>query len=506
MNVENFIGQYNNYPILFLGTGFSLRYLKNSYTWDSLLKKIGIELKDEEYFLNLKAKCMILNGRNDEFDYQKLGGLIEEDFNNQLECDRNGKFKEINDMFFKNMKEGHVISRFKIYIAKLLSELEFKTEKGGELEEFKKVKGNICSIITTNYDKLIEEVLNFNPLIGNDILLSNPYGTLYKIHGCVDDPEKLIISKNDYEYFEKRYDLIKAQLISFFIHNPIIFIGYSVSDNNIKNILKTIFSYVKPNSDEAKKISDNFLLVEYKKNSTNEMITNHDIDIDGFPLIKVNKLSTDNFRALYNPLINLDLPVSVMDLKKVRNVIRGIETGNSKIKVSIAEDFESLASHVKVLAMGSREIIKHDYTRLKDLIPNYFRIIKEKDIEILTLIEKETLPNNHYFPIYGFQTLGRKLKKAKIDILIKQQNKKLKDIKTSLASKCKTSHNSIEKILKDEKISASRKVDAVLWGILEKKIDLIGIERYLKERIDKTSTNYKKILCAYDYIKYSKPK
>lgn len=39
MNIQEFISNYHNHPVLFVGTGLSLRYLKNSYSWDSLLQK-----------------------------------------------------------------------------------------------------------------------------------------------------------------------------------------------------------------------------------------------------------------------------------------------------------------------------------------------------------------------------------------------------------------------------------------------------------------------------------
>lgn len=38
-------------------------------------------------------------------------------------------------------------------------------------------------------------MFSFNPLIGNDILLSNPYGSVYKIHGCISAPDKIIITE-----------------------------------------------------------------------------------------------------------------------------------------------------------------------------------------------------------------------------------------------------------------------------------------------------------------------
>ena len=80
------------------------------------------------------------------------------------------------------MREGITLSRFKIYVSKLIGNLTYKADVNGELDELKKARKNIGSIITTNYDCLLEDIFGFNPLIGNDILLSNPYGSIYKIH------------------------------------------------------------------------------------------------------------------------------------------------------------------------------------------------------------------------------------------------------------------------------------------------------------------------------------
>lgn len=251
MNVTDFISQYKNHPILFIGTGVSLRYLKNSYTWDGLLAKISQDLTGniEDYY-DLKANC----SEGEDFNFLKIATTLEEKFNTILEANRDGKFKDINDSFYDNMAKGVNISRFKIYISKIFSNLNYREEKEDELRELKKIRKNIGSVITTNYDGLVEDVFEFNKLIGNNILLSTPYGSVYKIHGCYEDPDNIIITQNDYESFDNKFELIRAQLLSLFIHNPIIFLGYSVGDDNIKKILKTIFSYVSPNSQLAKRL------------------------------------------------------------------------------------------------------------------------------------------------------------------------------------------------------------------------------------------------------------
>ena len=207
-------------------------------------------------------------------------------------------------------------------------------------------------------------------------MLSNPYGSVYKIHGCVSDIQNIIITEEDYERFDKRYELIRAQLLSLFIHNPIIFIGYSISDVNIKNILKTIFMCIEPNSKDAERIRKNFLLVEHQKDSISEEIREHDIDIEGFGTIRINKRKTDNYEIIYKSLSNLHLSVSAMDVRKVQDVFKEIKTGG-EIKVSITDDLETLKNGEKVLAIGSINNIKYEFNTASEMMSIYFKIVDE---------------------------------------------------------------------------------------------------------------------------------
>jgi hypothetical protein len=81
MNIKEFFAQYQTHPVLFIGTGLSLRYYKNSYTWDGLLKYIVEQYSgNEEHYLDLKSTCQ----NNGAFDYPKLGGLIEKESNAKI--------------------------------------------------------------------------------------------------------------------------------------------------------------------------------------------------------------------------------------------------------------------------------------------------------------------------------------------------------------------------------------------------------------------------------------
>lgn len=496
MNIKDFISNYSNHPVLFVGTGFSLRYLNGSYTWDGLLKKVSFDaFGDDEYYYDIKSQCSVKNN----FDFTKVATILEKDFNKKLSKDRNGSLKFVNDKFYEEMKDNISLSRFKIYISFLLNELNIKSEMDIELSELKKSKKNIASIITTNYDCLIEEIFGFNPLIGNNILLSNSYGSVYKIHGSVENINSIIITEEDYSSFHNRYELIRAQLLSLFMHNPIVFLGYSVSDDNIKTILKTIFTYVEPNSAEAEKIRSNFLLIEYNPDSDSTEVVEHDIDIDGYSLIRINKIKTDNFKEIYSSIGNLDLPVSVMDIRKVQSAFKDITSG-SGAKIKITEDLDNLSNSEKMFVLGSRNSINYKYHNVAEILKEYFSIIEENNFQIVKLIDEITISSSQWFPIYGFNTINPNLAKAQ-ELKEKQENK-ITSLINRLSRKSKIVKNSISSITTDVKIVQTRKCEVLLWNIYNDNIELEETKEFLLNCSDKLSTEYRKVLCFYDFKKY----
>ncbi len=495
MNVQKFIARFHNHPIFFIGSGLSQRYVENSYNWEGLLKKAAIEIEPhEEYFLDLKAKYM----KGNDIEYAKIATELESDFEIKLSKERYGRFKEINDLFYEKVRNNERVSRFKLYLAKLLKDVYIKESMQSEIIELKKARKNISSIITTNYDQMVEKLFSFNPLIGNDILLSNPYGSVYKIHGCVTHPEQIIITEEDYNNFEKKYELIRAQLLSLFVHNPIIFIGYKIGDRNIKEILKTIFSYVDYNSQEAEKIRDNFLLIEHDTGSDNQEVVEHDIDM-GNRTIRINKVKTDDFITIYKSIARLILPVSAMDIRKVQNVVRDICEGNNdgdNIQVSITEDPDNLRNGDIVLAIGSKNTIKYFYATKTEMMMNYFQILEESNVQMLQLLNKQTIQKSQYFPIYAFSKVCPDLKN--VDMLKKQQQEKIDTIIKNAHNGCKGIHCSPQSVLDDQNISRTYKVTEMICSIMDGNMDMDAVREYLEGYPDKSTTDYRKVLCAYD--------
>ncbi|WP_061039513.1 SIR2 family protein [Vibrio coralliirubri] len=502
MNIREFIGQYRNHPVLFVGAGVSLRYLNNAHTWDGLLKHIAFELTgNHEFYLDIKAGCQV----NGKYDYTTVATKLEQAFNAALSEDRNGKFKAINDIFYQEMAQENNLSRFKIYISQLLGQLDYKEDKREELAELKKIRKNIGSVITTNYDGLVEDVFGFEPLVGNDILLSNPYGSVYKIHGCHTDPSKVIITEDDYSHFDDKYELIRAQLLSIFIHNPIIFMGYGIGDENIKSLLKTIFTYVEPNSEDAERIRNNFLLVEFERDSQSHEISEHDIDLEGFATIRINKVKTDDFNEIYKSLSDLNLPVSAMDIRKVQSIVKDIYSGASddgnSIKVNITEDIDSLNNSDKILVIGSAKSITYEHKNASSFMSDYFDIVEESNHQLLQLIDKIYIASAQWFAIYAFDLIYPELEKA--EVLKEQQLRKIEDYLAGLPNIIETTHCCLQDIFDDENISRTNKINAIMWSTWNDNVALNDVEKCLQSMPDKKGTDYRRLLCVWDYKKFN---
>ena len=274
MTISEFISKFRTHPVLFIGAGISLRYYEKAYSWESLLKTIATELNkgNTQLYLDLRNKAM---DALDTCDYPSLATALEEEIDVRLKESSSKAdsipeiWRVVNEVFYETAEGNRKTSRLKIWVKELLSALELNQFRKNEIPSFKKACEKVASIVTTNYDTFVEDHLGFSPLLGNDILLSNPYQSVYKIHGSITDPSNMVLTKEDYDLFNHRYELIQAQLISLFIHNPIVFLGYSINDANIQKLLSVIFSYVDRNSNLGRKVAENFLCVQYERDSEN---------------------------------------------------------------------------------------------------------------------------------------------------------------------------------------------------------------------------------------------
>jgi hypothetical protein len=108
-------------------------------------------------------------------------------------------------------------------------------------------------IYTTNWDNLIENTYEkiYNTTLTSkwrdEQLILNQEIELIKLHGTIDDPASIILTEKDYYDFMNSDSLIKQQLVVDIAHKSVLFIGYSLSDIDFKQIFYFIESKLKEN-------------------------------------------------------------------------------------------------------------------------------------------------------------------------------------------------------------------------------------------------------------------
>lgn len=121
----------------------------------------------------------------------------------------------------------------KFAIAEYLRALPPKADKSmmaalaEEIVSIKNIRPH--AIITTNYDQFLETAFpEYQPVIGQQIIqgANLSVGEIFKIHGCVSDPNSLVFTEGDYAQFIKRKKYLSAKLLTFFSEHPLLFIGY----------------------------------------------------------------------------------------------------------------------------------------------------------------------------------------------------------------------------------------------------------------------------------------
>ena len=101
---------------------------------------------------------------------------------------------------------------------------------------------------TTNYDHLIEDNLKKAgkrvdiKIDNNDLSITPPNidATVYKFHGDISRPYEAILTRDDYESFDKSHKLFIQTLRGDLSSKTFVFVGYSLNDPDIQQILSKI--------------------------------------------------------------------------------------------------------------------------------------------------------------------------------------------------------------------------------------------------------------------------
>lgn len=492
------LNSFSTYPYLFIGSGFSRRYI-GSESWSGLLEHMCNSLVFNRPYKYYES--------NNNGNLIKMASVLANEFNDKWWSSKD--FEESRGVFTNPTTSS---SPFKYEICKHLKSKNVVQGFESEIEILKEIK--IEGIITTNYDTFLETIFtDYKAYIGQDNLLFKEalgIGEIYKIHGCVSDPNTLVLTEEDYKAFSERNIYLAAKLLTIFVEHPIIFMGYSLTDTNIVEIINNIVKCL--DSKNISKLTDRLIFVQWESNASGVTFSDGVMTLNNSIPIQIKQIKTNSFEPVFEVLSNLNARMPVKILRKLNDLICDYVKTNKPTKVKLIGPQENIEKEDIEFVYGVGLIDK-----LGD--KGY------ESIEIKDIYEDIVFDKANYDPSKIIQSVFPRLLKGKTFVpIFKYLSKysgtidypKLEEIKDSIIindyypapSYTKKNINklaSLEELLK--------KYDPIhcfyYIPLLNKnKINLDMLRNFLEVQwpnIDFGKDTFKKkVVCFYDYLKYKK--
>src|SRR5690625_2155391 len=409
-------------PILFIGSGFSKRYL-NAPDWEGLLRQVyGYMGKNSGEYAKLKSKI-----RNTSDISNLSAGHLNALIATEMEITFNKHYfnSDLIDQHPEWLKDD--VSPFKLSVASVFDNYNITTEMRDEIAWFKKLRGKVHSIITTNYDHFIEDILEFKDesiFIGQHQLfnsLSVEVDEIYKLHGCVTTPEQIIITSTDYEHYKQNAKLFSAKLLTLISENPVIFLGYSIEDPNVQDTLTNLVSCL--TEEQIEDLKNHFYIIQYKQNEKKLLEEKYIFSAKSYDgsqvTFPVTVITTDNYLEIYKQLSNLRPAMNLSAIKQVKRIVKDIVIESSEateiddpiitIMMDDLSHFSSRDSDKMAIAVGNiNEINEYGYgikpkTEIfEDILLDNKRLDSTKLLK--GTYEKHYLKIRQNIPIYKYST------------------------------------------------------------------------------------------------------
>lgn len=233
------IGKKTTYPKVTFDSKDSL--FKDSANSANNLYQFSNEI-DERY---AKAQKLISNNYTDDSDAENL---VEDHFKSKLKSKDNYAKAQILYETFSGKKSEFIRLVESCCKENAITSPKLNNSKNDIYDYLLSL--NPSSIITTNFDDLIEKSClkkaeNF-VVVAKDKDVSNIQGQRFilKIHGDFKN-KNIVFTENSYLDYEQDFSLISRQLTSVLATNTVVFIGYGLSDFNIRlliNLLKNLYN------------------------------------------------------------------------------------------------------------------------------------------------------------------------------------------------------------------------------------------------------------------------
>lgn len=416
--LQNLIKQ-KRLPMLFIGSGLSKRYLKDYPNWEQLLLSLANDVNiSESQILAIKQE---ITDKNPNCTQSEIFRVIASRITEKLRTDIANGTRLLEDFF--SYEEIEEIKKNNIPFVKMLIAKKFKDYQiinsqkvNSEIEELKKLQNNIGVVLTTNYDTFLEKHIfkNFACFTEQSqyyMTESEGIGEIYKIHGCISNPKSLIFNTDDYVNFESNLKVVVAKILSLLLDYPLIFIGYSLEDENIKNILYTLLSCI--NVKQIESLTNRLICITWKKNENKLVVSKKTINQNGKTLTITN-IETDNFFHIFKYLQKFypnEKPERVRKFKRMIRTLVHKNTAGQNTIFTTEENLDKLNDENNlVIAFGGtqslaeRGLVGFEAIDLLKIVLKQTRYSIEYCEKIIEhcYVKNKKIAQGHFVPIFYF--------------------------------------------------------------------------------------------------------
>ena len=334
-DVENFLRGHLHPlagPYLFVGAGLSRRYAGLG-DWQGLLAHFADKTdKSFDYY----------RGAADN-DFPRIASLIAESFFDKWWTEDEFSQSVENWGEYATSRDSPLKYEVAQYTQAAIESLVLPPDQEAEFELLK--KATIDGVITTNYDRLLEQAFpEFRPFVGQDeLLFSDTQGIaeIYYIHGCAKLPSSLVLTERDYEDFNARNSYLAAKLLTIFVEHPVVFLGYSLGDPNIQAILESIIVGLR--KENVSKLQDRLIFIEWDETAA-PSITTTVMNISGVSL-PIIRATVPDFVEVFTALGGREraIPARVMRLLK-EQIFELVQKNDPDGRLVAVSDIEGAAA------------------------------------------------------------------------------------------------------------------------------------------------------------------
>lgn len=516
--LEPLLKKADSLPFLFIGSGFSRRYL-GLPNWEELLEYIA-SITYENNFGFIRAKNEASKKYDEKNQYNQymtaLCDIISDDLDKIWYTDE--KFEK-NRIKYETLIRQKNIPPIKIEIAEYINSFEeYIPGTENEINSLRNISTNsISGIITTNYDTLLENIFGYHTYTSQEELLFHSkfdLGEIYKIHGCSKHADSILINSADYRKIEEKHKYISAKLLTIFLEHPIFFIGYSIGDEDIRNTLEDI--QVCLTDDQLSIIADRLFYVVWDSKETNFKESTYTITFDKGRSLTMRKISINNYSILYDQLAQNRSKYPIKMLRYVKeDMYNLVLTNDPKNRMMLSLPDEDLSKDELeniefVYGFGMIERAKNGYQIVNE--SEIFKDIVFDDAKFAPeLLVTETVPlllqkTAGYLP-YRKYIKAADIEWSQLPKIVRNNLTRFDSVRKMLSVKMKKEKKSLSESLTVSKATSytnDKLYKLALVDYSKENIEELGdfLRQTLSQDKFETNADMRRLIRIYDLIKY----